>query len=302
MGEQKNEITKKESSPALRFTTKVLAEYGTGVGDPAMSESQRRLAQNYFVAIDMMMKTADEKRKKAGKESLAVTWENVNLPQLARDVVTYSRMGLDPMQPNHISPVPYKNSTTKKYDIRFTEGYRGLELIAKKYGLDIPDHVVVELVYSTDKFRSIKKDSTHQFESYVFEITNDFDRGKVVGGFYYHVFADEPVKNKLVTLTLADIMKRKPQWASKEFWGEETWYEKMCYKTVFRAAYKDITIDSQKIDDDYLRIKQLEQSFATLAVETEIEENANTELLDIPEDTEFVAEGEPEQQEVDTGF
>jgi len=36
----------------------------------------------------------------------------------------------------------------------------------------------------------------------------------------------------------------------------------MCWKTIYRPAYNDITIDSQKIDDDYLRAKQMDMKMA----------------------------------------
>jgi recombination protein RecT len=172
-----------------------------------------------------------------------------------------------------------------------------MELKAKKYGLDIPDHVVVELVYSTDKFKPYKKDRNNQIESYDFEITDVFNRGQVVGGFYYHIFTEAPEKNKLVVMTYADILKRKPQYASVEFWGGEKdvwennkkvgketvegWHDKMCWKTVYRAAYRDITIDSQKIDDDYLKLKQTEAEFRAAEPEREIAENANMTTIDV---------------------
>jgi recombination protein RecT len=91
-------------------------------------------------------------------------------------------------------------------------------------------------------------------------------------------------------------LKRKPTYASVEFWGGEKdiwktakdgkeqtegWYEKMCYKTIYRAAFSDITIDSQKIDDDYIRLKQNEESFRELEIIQEIAENANSEVIDI---------------------
>ncbi len=55
----------------------------------------------------------------------------------------------------------------------------------------------------------------------------------------------------------------------------------MCYKTLVRAAYGSIPIDSQKIDEAYLRSKQLEASFAEAAVNLEIEAEANSEVIDI---------------------
>ena len=50
---------------------------------------------------------------------------------------------------------------------------------------------------------------------------NEFARGDIVGGFYYHIYQDKPEKNKLVVMPLKEILKRKPQYASAEFWGGE---------------------------------------------------------------------------------
>jgi len=116
----------------------------------------------------------------------------------------------------------------------------------------VPDAVIVELVHKNDTFKVIKKDMNNKYESYDFEVVNPFDRGEIIGGFYYHAYKDNPEKNKIVTFTLADIEKRKPQYASVEFWGGEKtvwengkpagkekvegWYEKMCWKTIYRAA------------------------------------------------------------------
>lgn len=286
----------KKLTASERFTNKVLAEFNSGVGDVALSEYQKRLAQNYFISIDAALKAAEVKRcVKSKKDPLAIGWETVNMETLARNVVTYARIGLDPSQKNHISMMPFKNNALNKYEITFIPGYRGIELTAKKYGLDVPDAVIVELVYTKDKFRSIKKDFKNNYESYEFEIVDDFDRGEIKGGFYYHVYSQAPEKNKLVVFSLKDIEKRKPKYASPEFWGGEKdiwengkkvgtehvegWYEKMCYKTLVRAAYGDITIDSNKIDEDYLRAKANEVETANIEVEAEIAENANGQLI-----------------------
>ncbi len=286
-----------------RFTNKVLAEFGSSVGAIALTEFQKRLAQNYFISIDAALKTAEQKRaaKKTNKDPVQVTWENINMESLSRNVVAYARIGLDPAQKNHINMMPFKNNSLNKYDIVFIEGYRGLELKAKKYGLDIPDSVIVELVYSNDKFKILKKSKDNPFENYEFDIVDAFDRGEIKGGFYYHIFSLAPEKNKLVVLTMKDIEKRKPRFASVEFWGGEKdkwdngkkvgtekvegWFEKMCYKTIFRAAYSDITIDSQKIDDDYLRVKQIESEFTEAEVEAEIDEHANKNMIDVTDDS-----------------
>ncbi|MTI83475.1 MAG: recombinase RecT [Firmicutes bacterium] len=318
MSEQ-NKLAQKEQSTSERFTNKIIAEFSGSVGEIALTNFQRRLAQNYFMAIDTALRTAEEKRNKKSekyRDKLPVTWANVNMDQLARNVVAAARIGLDPMQSNHINMMPFKNNALNKYDLVFIDGYRGIELKAKKYGMDIPDHVIVELVYSNDKFKSIKKDRNNKYETYEFEIVNDFDRGEIVGGFYYHVYNDHPEKNRLVVMPIKEILKRKPTYASAEFWGGqkdkwengkkvgkenvEGWYEKMCYKTVYRAAYKDITIDSQKIDDDYLKLKQMESTFTETEVAQEINENANSEFIDIEAEPANDDAGEINQEESST--
>lgn len=306
-------VEKKELTISERFTNAMVQEFKSGVGAVALTDFQQRLAQNYFVAIDTALKTAEQARlKKTGKwqDPVPVTWNNINMQELARDLVSYARIGLDPAQKNHINMIPFKNNNTQKYDIGFIEGYRGIQLKAEKYGLDVPSAVIVELVYSNDKFRQIKKDFRNEYDSYEFEITNPFDRGEIIGGFYYHHFESNPKKNKIVVMSIEDILKRKPARASVEFWGGEKdiwengkkvgkkqvegWYERMCYKTVYRAAYNDITIDSQKIDSDYLRVRQLETQYAENVAIAEIEENANMEELDFDDETGEIIEGESE--------
>ena len=293
------QIAKSEEPMSVRFMNMVVKEFSSGVGEVALTNFQKRLAQNYFIATDQALAKAEQKRqaKTKNKDSLPVVWANVNMQRLALDVVAAARVGLDPAQKNHISMVPYKNNATCKYDIGFIDGYRGIEMKAWKYGLNMPDSVTVELVYSTDHFKPIKKDSKNRVESYEFDIPNPFDRGELIGGFYYHAYNENPTKNKLVIFTLFDILKRKPEHASVEFWGGEKpvwddgkkagtekvegWFDKMCLKTVFRAAYNDITIDSQKIDDDYLRLKQMEDSFSDLEVQAKIDAGANGEYIDV---------------------
>jgi recombination protein RecT len=293
-------VEKPSLSVSEVFVQRVTKEFTGGVGGAlALTDFQNRLAQNYFITVDSVLKAAEEKRrnKKKNQDQVPVTWQNVNMEQLARNVVSAARIGFDPAQKNHINMIPYKNKSTGKYDIGFIEGYRGMELKAKKYGLDVPDGVIVELVYSSDKFKSIKKDRNNKVESFEFEIVNDFDRGEIVGGFYYHFYIANPEKNKLVVFNLKDIEKRKPQYASTEFWGGkkdkwengqvvgteevEGWYDIMCLKTIYRAAYANITIDSQKIDNDYMTLKQNEQELKVSEIALEIAENANSEAIDV---------------------
>jgi recombination protein RecT len=310
-----------------RFTDMVIREFQGSSGQLAVTAFQKRLMQNYFISLDQTLKMAEEKRlKKTGKwqDPVPITWANINMDSLAVHVVACARIGFDPAQPNHINMVPFKNNTTGKYDIGFIEGYRGKELKAMKYGLDVPSQVIIEIVYSNDKFTPIKKDKNNPVETYTFDIGNGFERGDIIGGFYYHLYSEMPSKNKLVIVTPADIEKRKPEKASAEFWGGKKdkwedgkkvgtedvagWFPEMVYKTIYRMAYNDITIDSQKIDDDFVKLALLENEAVNKMEDPrmQIAGNANTgRVIDItqhepepePEPMQIAAEVVPEQQE-----
>lgn len=301
MSTKSKEVAIPKLSYSERFTNMVIQEFSSNAGEIELTSFQKKLCQNYFIVLDATLKEAESKRMNKSeqyREPLAYTWENVNMQKLATNVIAYSSVGLDPMQPNHINLIPYKNSSTNKYDFGFIIGYKGSEIKAVKYGLDVPDVVTVELVRANDTFKENKKDANNKYESYVFGIKNSFDRGEIIGGFYFHSFSGNPEKNKIKTFTLADIEKRKPKNASAEFWGGEKdewnngqrtgnkiqvegWFEEMAYKTIYRAAYNSITIDSQKIDEHYLAIIEKERDFVSEKVKTEIAENANKEPLDI---------------------
>lgn len=292
-------------SMSERFTNQVLREFGSNVaGAIQVTDYQRQLIQGYFIAIDRALKMAEEARIRKNENNkdhrydnnLPVTWNNVNLNDLALDVVHYARMGLDMMQDNHLFPIPYRNNKTNKYDITLMPGYNGIQYIAEKYAVEKPLAVTIELVYSTDTFKPIKKSKDNKIESYEFEINNAFDRGTIVGGFGYIEFED-PVKNKLVIMTKKDIEKRKPAYASAEFWGGTTkvwengkqveketdgWYEEMCLKTLKREVYsaKHIPRDPKKIDDAYQYMKMREARYAEIEAQNEIDQNANAILID----------------------
>lgn len=295
-------------SQSERFTNAVIKEFSSNNGAVSLTPFQNKLCQNYFIKVDQTLKDNEKKRlakSEQNRDSLAFTWENVNMSKLAIDVIAYSSVELDPTQPNHISIVPYKNTANNKFDMGFLIGYRGMEIKAKKYGLEVPSDVVCELVYSTDKFKQFKKDQNNPVESYTLEITNDFARGEIVGGFWYHEFKDSPEKNKIKVFSLKDIEKRKPKYASAEFWGGtkdkweydsskgknvkvgteevEGWFEEMAIKTISRNAYNAITIDSKKIDDNYLAILQKENEMNDAIIQNDIIASSNKEPLDFEE-------------------
>jgi recombination protein RecT len=301
--EKKDQIVKKEALPSERFTNMVVNEFTSTIGEggaKGLTRFHKRLCQNYFINVDMALKKAEVnrmKKKEQYRDKLEITWSNVNMNQLALDVVACARVGLDPSLSNQVHVIPYKNNTTNKYDVNLMPGYRGKELIAKKYGLEIPDDVIVELVYDKDHFKPIKKDINNKTEAYEFQINDPNDRGEIIGGFYYHVFDDNPRKNILRYFTRHDLEKRKPSYASAEFWGGEKdkyvngqkkgkekvegWFEEMMWKTLYRAAYNSITIDSQKIDDDFVRISENENK--AKPGEVPIEQLANKELVSFDE-------------------
>lgn len=281
-------------SPSERFTAMIEREFAESTSNGVqLTQFQKKLSINYFLKIDAILKTAEVKRmakKEAYREAIPYTWQNVNMNALAIDVIAFSAVGLDPTQPNHLNPIPYQNKATGKLDIAFIPGYKGTEVKARKYGLNVPEDVVVEVVYANDHFKAIKRDQNNHIESYEFDIKNPFDRGEVVGGFYYHKFSD-PSQNRLRVFSKADIDKRKPDHASAEFWGGEKdnwvdgkkqgtktvegWYDEMAYKTIYKAAYSAITIDSEKIDAHYMSVIQREMDNRDNVVLREIANNAN---------------------------
>lgn len=287
-----------------KFTNKVLREFGGSVaGAMQVTEYQRTLIQGYFIVIDRALKTAEEDRLRKNATNsdhkwdneLPVNWNTVNLNDLALDLVHYARMGLDMMQENMLFPIPYKNNKRNWYDITLMEGYNGIRYIAEKYAIEVPSAVTVEVVYSSDKFHPIKKGKDNRVENYEFEITNAFDRGDIVGGFAYLEFKD-PTKNELIIMSMRDIEKRKPTYASPNFWGgkkkekvngrweeieTDGWIDEMVRKTIIREAYsaKHLPRDPRKIDDAYKYAKIREARYAEIEAQAEIDANANVTLI-----------------------
>jgi recombination protein RecT len=223
-------------------------------------------------------------------------------------------MGLDMMQDNHLSAIPYKDNNrkakdgTQLYTVNLMPGYNGIQYIAEKYAIDKPVAVTIELVYSTDTFKPLKKNRVNRIESYDFEINNAFDRGEIVGGFGYIEY-EQPEKNKLVIMTMKDIEKRIPQYAAAEFWGGkgtkwengkkveaevEGWREEMCLKTIKRAVYsaKNMPRDPKKVDDAYQYMRQQELRMAEMEVRDVIDANSGQTVIDVPDPEPQAAIGE----------
>lgn len=271
-----------QANMSERFMQKVIHEFSGSVGEVQVTEYQRQLIQGYFIKVDRALKTAEAERVRKNENNrdnkydneLPVTWAHVNMTDLALDIVHYARLGLDTMQANFITPIPYINKKEKRYDINLMLGYNGIKYIAEKFALCPPKNVTIELVYSTDDFKPHKKGRGNDIESYDFEIMNPFDRGEIVGGFGYIEY-DDPKKNELVIMSIKDILKRKPQYASVNFWGgkanegkngkkneidKDGWFDEMCRKTLIREVYspKHILLDPRKVDENYQYMRQRE--------------------------------------------
>ena len=321
--ESKQELTNVEQTPAeqkptpiatpsQRFTNLVISEFGAATANPIqLSDKQKRLVQGYFIIIDRLLKDAESKRQAKNESNtnhqydntIPYDWQHVNMADLALDAVHAARMGLDMQEEAHLYPIPFANKKKGCYDIAFMEGYAGKQYKAVKYALVPPKAVTIEVVYSTDRFKAIKKSRTNPYDTYEFEITQPFDRGEIVGGFGYIEYND-PYQNELVILTLNDIKKRA-QKGSAEFWGTEMtgkkvqiwengnktwsnaegWLDEMVRKTIVREVYskKHIPIDPAKLDDDFQYFKEREVVYAQAEIDEEAAENANTTPIDIPQ-------------------
>ena len=313
-------------SQSERFTNMVMKQYSsTGVYNP--TEREKQLIRNYFICIDQMLaKTeAERQRKNAANRNhdydntLPYSWNTIDLPQLAQDLAHYARVGLDMMEDNTLFPIPYKNNKGNMYSITLMEGYNGIRYQAEKYALDPFKAVTVEVIYQNDTFRMVKKDSRNPVEGYELDIPNPFDRGEPVGVFGYIEY-DDPAKNKLVVFSKADVMKRKPKYASPEFWGGEKtvyengkpvkthldgWLPEMFEKTMKREIYgsKRIPRDPDKVDESYNYIRQREQQYEDIVIEAEISQNANTVPIQLPPEEprriESAAINEPPEKEAE---
>ena len=300
---EQTELQKKELTASERFTGMVMKEFEGNVGTLNLNEYQKQLIRGYFIGIDNALKKADEARinknswkstAEEDKNNLPITWQNVNMNDLAIAVVHHAKLGLDMQIPNHLNAIPYKNNKTNKYDIGFLKGYKGLEYIATQLSLYPIKNIVVELIYSNDIFEIVNKDNV---TNYNFTIKNPFDRGEIIGGFGYIQYVDD-TKNRIITLSKKDIDKRKPSYAAAEFWGGEKynpstkkkeqvegWYEEMARKTVARATYNAVPIDPKKVNESYAYVVQRDdtayENIIEAQVSEEIEENANKEYIDI---------------------
>jgi recombination protein RecT len=277
--EKKNVPAKSTETVSERFTSVIIREFSGAVGKLEMTPYQKRLAQHLFIKIDQSLKEMEKKRADKDKEGVPIVWININLEKLAIDAVHRIELGLDALIPNHISPIPYLNSRTKKYDLDLRIGYSGKDYYRRQMSTTPPKDIVYELVHKNDVFRPIMASLKNPIESYEFEIPSPFDRGEVVGGFAYLIY-DDPKKNKLIIVTEADFVKSKNKAPSKTFWDD--YPEQMRFKTIVNRATNRIPIDPEKVNASFNFVEEQENHDDAARVQADIDKKANIgEVIDI---------------------
>lgn len=295
---------------AERFTNGVIGEILKIDQSVKFSDAQNKLLKKYFIVIDGVLKTAELNRLKKTeqyRDSLEVSWQNVNMNKLSQDVADLSSIGIDCSLKNSVFFIPYKNNALGKYDLVPMFGYAGMEQKARNFAIDYPKNIVFELVYSNDKFKEIKKDKNNKVNTVEFTITDSFNRGSLLGGYWMKEYEDE-TKNEVRVLSLEDIKKRKPKSASVEFWGGDKpiykngsktsqtetvdgWFEEMCIKTIKRHCFDSFILSSEKMNEYATRFMLLENTANEIAntddaesnLNEEIKQNANKTVMDFDE-------------------
>jgi len=194
------------------------------------------LAVNYFTRLDNELKKAVPLK----------TWKQINFEDFLSKSIAYANIGIDPLAPKMLSFTLYANKTNGLSDVVFVEDVRCMELLARRYGINCPENITVELIYSTDKFSIIKKDLSHPSEGYVLEVTNAFDRGDVIGGVSLSEYAN-PIYNKVRIMSMKEIEKRVK--TNSPFWTN--WKNEMCEKTVGKNAWGKVVLNTTELAEYY---------------------------------------------------
>lgn len=249
--------------PSEKFCKLVIKKYSDVAHGITVTEKEKAIIAGYFICIDNAIK------------KMGIAWNEIDTNSLALDLAHKARLGLDMQMSNYLFPVPYRNKNGV-VTLTLINGYKGEIHLAMKFAEEIPLNIRAELVYDTDEFIPLKRSAENPCDRYEFRIKNPFARGNIVGAFGY-VEYENPAKNVLVMMSRADILKRKPSYASKEFWGN--WEEKMFLKTVIKETCRHIPLDVDKVREysntlDYEKARELD--YAKAEARAEISANANT--------------------------
>jgi recombination protein RecT len=186
-------------------------------------------------------------------------------------------------------------------------GYAGMEQKARNFAIEYPKDIVFKVVYANDKFQEIVKDRDNPINTVIHQVVDSFNRGEIVGGYWWKIFEDE-TKNEVKVLTLRDIEKRKPKNASVEFWGGDKavwkngnktnqteavdgWFEEMVMKTIKRHCFDSFILSSEKMNEYATRFMLLEEASqqinqtddAEANLSQEVAQNANKKVIDFDE-------------------
>lgn len=251
------------------FVNVIKSKFSTIIGGVPVTDKDMGLMYGYLACINNSLIENN------------ISWTEIDENSLARDLAYKARLGLDMQMPNYLYFVPYKNKSTGITTVSLQNGYKGEIYLAMKFAKDTPINIRAELIYETDKFSIVKRDANHKGDDYVFEITDPFNRGNIKGGFGYIEY-ENPLKNVLVIMSEADILRHKPSYASKKFW--EDWKEEMYLKTVIKKTCKKIVLDVDKYNEyrDVMEYeKEREVAFTQEIVEAEERQTANSIPIDV---------------------
>lgn len=268
------------TAPSMRFVRLVEREFEDQLStDLTWSDYERRLAQHMFARVDLALNDAENKRLEKNPDHTPITWANVNLQRLALDAADRVALGIDALLPNHLHPVARWNKRLGKYEVALQLGYKGRDHVARTLAPDDVVNITYQLVHEADTFRPIMR-SGDRLESYEFEITKPFDRGKVVGGFGYVEYED-PRKNTLVLVTPRDFAKARQAAQSGVFW--HNWELEMQLKTVVHRTCKEVQVDPRKVaaTASFARVQGDDLEELDERVREDLEAGADGEVLDI---------------------
>lgn len=198
------------------------------------------LAVNYFTRLDAELP----------KQTTPKTWAQINFDDFLSKSIAYANIGIDPLAPKMLSFTLFANKSGKS-DVVFVEDVRCMELLARRYGVNCPENITVELIYSTDKFSIIKKDLSHPSEGYILEVTNVFERGEIIGGVSLSEY-ENALYNKVRIMSMKDIEKRVN--TKSPFWNN--WKPEMCEKTVGKNAWGKVVLNTTELAEYYANSSQ----------------------------------------------
>lgn len=201
------------------------------------------LAVNYFTRLDNELK----------KSNPAKTWKEIGFDDFLAKSIAYANIGIDPLAPKMLSFTLFKNKATNLYDVVFIEDVRCMELLARRYGINCPKNITVELIYSNDtEFSIIKKSLSNPIEGYEFGKINHFNRGDIIGGVSLMEY-ENPIYNKVRLMSISDITKRVK---TTDYNGKETSFWKnfkpeMCEKTIGKNAWSKVVLNTTELSEYY---------------------------------------------------